>query len=197
MILEFNPIPIQGVWDKGFSLSLHTLESYISGYDRYGEPIVYTKRTPVGEAIYKLKYKNDHSVVDDLVETLKYAFDILGINTNILIPMPPSSEDRASILYTIGEKLRSRYDYTVIKALKIKGGKSIKDIATFSERVKELEERMTVREDVQDLLANKHVILLDDVFRSGATLSVATRKLKKQGVAYVYAVTFTKTRVKR
>ena len=197
MILDFEPIPIQGLWDKGFSLSLHTLESYISGYDRYGEPIIYTKRTPIGEAIYKLKYRGDHSVVDSLVDTLKYGLDILGVNTKVLIPTPSSDDNKPSILYIIAEKLSNKYGYIAIKALRIKGGKSVKDIATFSERVKELEGRVTVKESVSDLIEGKHIILLDDVFRSGATLSVATRKLKEHGAAYVYAITFTKTRVKR
>ena len=61
------------------------------------------------------------------------------------------------------------------------------------------DERTKLLEDVHAVAANlsrgKHILLFDDLFRSGATLNAITSELYERGeAASVYVLTLTKTR---
>jgi predicted amidophosphoribosyltransferase len=67
----------------------------------------------------------------------------------------------------------------------------MKDIGDYSERVKALEAVFTV----DKTLEGKQVLVLDDLYQSGASINVAARTLKQQGgVKVVYALALTRTR---
>ena len=67
----------------------------------------------------------------------------------------------------------------------------MKDIGDFSERVAALESAFTAARDLE----GKQILLIDDLFQSGASMNVAARTLKTQGrVNAVYAIALTRTR---
>ena len=52
---EFVRRKILGKWKEGFSLDLHTLSSVFIGDDEFGHPRFDTRRSEIGELLYKLK----------------------------------------------------------------------------------------------------------------------------------------------
>lgn len=83
----------------------------------------------------------------------------------------------------------------IIDALKRTMGTELKNIDDPSERMKLLKEQLflTTKHNLQQ----KNILLIDDVYRSGSTLIIATDVLYKQAkVKNVYVLTMTKTRSK-
>jgi predicted amidophosphoribosyltransferase len=67
----------------------------------------------------------------------------------------------------------------------------MKDVGDFSARVAALEAVFSSDKELE----GKAVLLFDDLFQSGATMNVAARTLKGQGlVKSVYALALTRTR---
>ena len=67
----------------------------------------------------------------------------------------------------------------------------MKDIGDFQARMSALKDAFTMVKE----LGGKKILLIDDLFQSGATMNVVAEMLKKQGHAEaVYALTLTLTR---
>jgi predicted amidophosphoribosyltransferase len=67
----------------------------------------------------------------------------------------------------------------------------MKDVGDFSERVTTLEKTFVSDRNIE----GETVLLFDDLFQSGATMDVAARTLKGQGmVKSVFALALTRTR---
>lgn len=195
---NINPRKLHGGWFEGYALDLHTLSSEFLGYDAYGHPDFATKRSELGELLYKLKNKSDKSVIphiiDAVVNFLNFEWKISSKIEGI-IPIPPSKTVRAlqpvielakGISSAVGVKLYSDY------LIKGKDTQELKNIYDFHERMEVLKDIYDVQDDT---LLDKNILLFDDLYRSGATLNAATNVLYKKGkVGRVYVLALTKTR---
>jgi len=192
---NYNPILLKGPWKLGWALDYHTLSSeYFGGGD------FTTQRTEIGELLYQLKYKSDYGKARKLAE-IAAAFIKergLGLCVDGIIPVPPSNLDRYfqpvwEIALFIG-KILSLPVYTDF-LLKLKTTSELKDIESKSVRKYELSGAF---ETADESLINKSIILFDDLYRSGETLSEITKVLYSEGgMKNVYALTLTKTRSKK
>jgi hypothetical protein len=70
-VVEIHPRILRGPWDGGFALDWHTLSSTYIGDNPFGHPMFDTKRPPVGQLLFQLKYRNDHTAVDRLPTLLR------------------------------------------------------------------------------------------------------------------------------
>lgn len=191
-------INLKGPWKKGFALDLHTLSSDYLGEDEFGHARFDTKRTEIGELVYKLKYNNDKSVIKIIIQKIKEC--ISGIdNFDFIIPIPPSSIHRSNQpVFQIGEALSEEFSITFAKNA-IRKKKTTEELKNIFEKQK----RMDILQDAFELsekfeLKKKKVLLIDDLYRSGATLSVVTNILYELGkVRKVCVLTLTKTRSNR
>jgi competence protein ComFC len=66
-MVDINPTRIPGRWSKGFSLDLHTTSSELIGHDEYGHPRFESKRSELGELLYKLKFRRNKLVIPETV----------------------------------------------------------------------------------------------------------------------------------
>jgi competence protein ComFC len=192
--LEIHPKEIKGAWDVGYVLDLHTISSTMIGYNEFGHPEFDTQRSPLGELVYRLKYRGDKAVLPLIAETVAAFLKTLSIQSHAILPMPPSKLQRtyqtvAEIASELSKKLQIPLDATSLK--KTKTTPQMKDVGDFSARVTALETAFAVGGDLE----GKQVLLIDDLLQSGATMNVAARVLKKQGqVKAVYAIALTRTR---
>lgn len=190
-------IEIKGNWRKGFALDLHTLSSTYLGVDQFGHDRFETTRTAVGQLVYDLKYGNNQSVVPKIIEiiiTQIKGFEII----NMIIPVPPSRHRENQPVQIIADALGVRMGIPVIKneVIKIKETPELKDMANPSEREEIL--RYAFGLAGKNDLSNKTVLLIDDLYRSGATLRAITSILYEQGyVENIYVIALTKTRSNR
>lgn len=194
------PTELKGNWVEGFTLDVHTLSSDYLGDDQYGHPQFSTRRTPLGELVYRLKFKGDISVLDEVAGT---ASDFVTGTWKItsllqfLLPVPPSNLDRPiqpvlEIVLRLSSRLR--LPLTLDSLVKTSETPELKGIADPDDRTRILE---NVLRAGNPCVKGKNVLLVDDLYRSGATLNVATRLLYNMGVARVYVLTMTRTRSKR
>jgi len=197
-MITINPKKLHGSWFEGYALDLHTLSSEFLGYDAYGHGVFDSKRSELGELLYKLKNKSDKSVINDIVDIvvnfLKLEWKISG-NIEGIIPIPPSKTVR--VFQPVIELANGISSAMAIKLysdclIKAKETPELKNIYDFHERMELLKDIYNIKDNV---LLNKKVLLFDDLYRSGATLNAATNVLYKKGkVDRVYVLALTKTR---
>ena len=151
----------------------------------------------MGELVYQLKYQHKASVVQKIVELLDR---IKGVEEmDLIVPIPPTDGTRAfQPVSLIATALGARRKVEVVLDLLQKKtvGAQLKNVDNLDERQKLLRDSMSLS-DANDV-SGKKILLVDDLYRSGATLSVATELLiDRGGAASVSVLTMTKTRSRR
>ena len=195
--VNLNPQEIHGNWRAGYALDFHMVSS---------------GRSQLGKMVYRVKYEPDQSLIQPLAEMAakfvkeEFVIDAIPLHRklNAVIPIPPSNTDRSFQPVTkIAEKIGSllnrpvRTDYLI----KVKQTRLLKNIPHV-EKQAELQGAFVV--PFQDLkrrsqdLEGRWVLLFDDIYDSGVTLTEATKVLYEQGgVRCVFVLTFTQTRTKK
>ena len=198
--MELNLKPLLGNWTHGWSLDQHTVSSSCGGGDGIDRPAFATERSEIGEAIYQLKYRADLTQVEPIARTVagfirgrSELFDVKAI-----LAVPPSNWRRSfqpvqAITARLGELLAlpAPDDYL----FKSRETQALKGIADKRRRRQELDDAFAVRDK---RFAGQHVVLFDDLFRSGETLKAATAALLFLGnSSMVSVVAATSTRSNR
>jgi len=195
-MVNINPLELCGNWDKGYALDLQTLSSEYIGDDEYGHPHFDTKRSEAGELVFRLKYRADKSVIGPIVTTI-VTFLENRWKLDSIVAVPPSNLSRNYQPVTeITKDLSKRLNIPVSSVLvKTKTTPEIKNLDEGTSRGELFSDAFSATEAS---LANKSVLLFDDIFRSGETLAAVTKVLKEQAKASkVYVLTVTKTRTRR
>lgn len=193
-MVEIHEKEINGAWDHGYVLDVHTVSSTMIGYNEFGHLEFDTVRSQLGELVYRLKYRNDKTVLDTISETtVKFVRD-WGIHLDVIVPMPPSKVQRAfqPVIEIAQEMARSMgIPMNTTSLRKTSMTPQMKDIGDYSARAAALAATFECDEG----LVGKAVLLFDDLYQSGATMNVAATVLKGQGfVKSVYALALTRTR---
>lgn len=189
-------ISLEGIWRSGMAFDLHTVSSTHLGIDEYGHDRFENTRSEMGELVYLLKYRSDKSTLPKIVALLD---EIKGIEKfDHLVPIPPTNKKRSfQPVELIAQALGERRSVNVLTNLLTNDGdEELKGISDPVERNEHLQKaiRMTEQADV----SGKKILLVDDLYRSGATLAIATKLLYLEGKAEVVSVlTMTKTRSNR
>lgn len=189
-------IKIEGNWNKGLAYDIHTLDSTYLGVDEYGHDRWESTRSEMGNLLYGLKYRSKKANVTKIIDLI--TAKIKGLETfDFIIPIPPSTARTYQPVYELAEELGRRKRVKVGYALeKIESEIEIKNIRNLDERRVELEKTMRITGNYD--LSGKKILLLDDLFRSGVTLEVATKILCEQAKAdTINVLTMTKTRSNR
>lgn len=189
-------IELVGNWKWGSSYDIHTIssEKYV---DQYGHDRWNNTRSEMGEFVYQLKYQSNRAMVENIIDLILKRYT--GLNTvDAIIPAPPSKARKFQPVFDIALELGRKLDIQVYLDLlgKNMGSQELKSIENPDERQKALIESMYI--DNNHNIVEKNILLVDDLYRSGSTLTVATDLLySKADVKNVYVLTMTKTRSKR
>jgi len=191
--VEVNPRHLQGgPWTDGYALDIHTLGSTFLGNNSAGYPMFDTKRTPVGELLYKLKYRLDQSAVVPLAEAAaSFVQNSWRVQIDAIVPAPPSNIRRVQPVYVVADSLAARLRIPVCTGclIKVKRTRQLKDITEYDKRVELLSGAFQV---VPDKTRGRRLLLFDDLYGSGATVGRIAEVLKKDGgAAAVYLLTLT------
>lgn len=195
--MVLHPQGIKGPWKAGIVLDWHTVASQIVGHNEFGYPIFANTRSEIGELLYQFKYKNDPSA---LVKIVKAFIEHLGDKTrgrfDLIIPVPPSNPKRtvtSQIARGFAVGLGTNYSDTALT--KCKNTSELKSVSDPGQR-KQILEGAFIADKLQ--LENKTVLLVDDLYRSGATLEATSETVLTQGnPKAVYVLAITRTRVHR
>lgn len=192
---DLHPMKIRGNWDTGRVLDWHIVSSEFIGYNEFGHPKFDTMYTELGELVYKLKYKHDITVLDNIVSIICNYAKFRSIDA--IIPVPPSNISRTSqpvaeIAKRVGNALGIQVFPDAVR--KTKNTPEVKNVSTPQEKYDILKDVFKV---VEPSIKGKTVLVLDDLYRSGATLRAITDVLYKQGgVGKVKVLVLTKTKRK-
>ncbi len=190
-------IDLEGNWTRGRAYDVHTLSSTYLGPDEFGHARYESTRSEMGELVYQLKYRQDKNTLPAIVKLLD---KIGGIEEfDYIIPIPPTDQSRS--FQPVKEIALALERHRGVKALtdclaKFPGGQQLKNITDPEEREKLLRESFFIKGNPS--LAGTKILLVDDLYRSGATLRVATELLLETAHAEkVCVLTMTKTRSNR
>lgn len=193
-MIEINPKEIKGTCDQGYVLDTHTISSTMIGYNEFGHPEFDTVRSQMGELVYRLKYKGDKAAVSNMLDTIVNFVKNWAILPDAIVPMPPSKLQRSfqpvmEIATDLAKALNIALNATSLRKTKATG--QMKDVGDYSERVAALSAAFACDRELE----GKKVLIFDDLFQSGASMNVAARTLKEQGlVTSVFALALTRTR---
>jgi predicted amidophosphoribosyltransferase len=188
---------LEGSWDAGYALHKHTLSSDFIGYNEFGHPKFDTKRSEPGEALYQLKYKNDWSQVEPLAAQIKASLLPMFGEVGLIVPMPASTTRARQPVDELAKELskitnKPVFDNLIVKAPAAQGSPQLKNLSTRQEK----DEALNGRFSINPAITNGgcwNVLLLDDLFDTGATMDAVTKTLKtykKIGNVYAASVTW-------
>lgn len=176
-----HPRPLIGSWDYGWSLGFH---SRFSGGD--------WAWITIGDLTYRLKYECDTSVLPTLVTQTVELTQLHPelIRVDVILPVPPSTArppDPVQLFCTaLAEKTGIPMQTTLSKTRQTQPQKEMK---TLAQKRTNVSGAFTLRGDFK----GKRLLLVDDLFDSGATLEEITRLLKKHGALTVTVLALTCT----
>ena len=196
-MVNIKPSRIPGRWREGFALDYHTLGSTYLGDDEFGHPIFDTRRTELGELLYRLKYRSDNSVVDEIVLTAVTFITSWNPGIDIIVPVPPTRSGRSlQPVLILAEALSRKLSIPNVSdaIATVKEIPELKNVYDYDERLRLLQGVHVIRSSIVE---GKKILLFDDLYRSGATMNTITAALYDRSLAAdVFALAITRTRSK-
>lgn len=193
---DVNPMRIPGRWREGFVLDHHTLGSTYVGDDEFGHPVFDTKRTELGDLLYRLKYRSDKTAVSDLVTAAVGFLQSWNPGITVIVPVPPSRRRPEQPVLLLADGLGRHLGIPVRNdaVTRTKDIPELKNVYDYDARIRLLADAHDVDASV---VAGQSVLLFDDLYRSGATMNAITQALYEVGrAAEVFALAITRTRSK-
>lgn len=188
--VEVHPERIDGPWIEGFVLDRHVISSRPIGY--VGEHMQFdTTRSPLGELIYQLKYRNGK--VDDIVETaVAFVREHWEGTIDSVVPPPPSLHRRAQPAVLIAEGVAGSFNVPTLSNAVVK--------ATATQQMKNVplhERAPLLTAAIQagtDSVHGRRVLLVDDLWETGSTLRRVAELLHQMGASEIRALVMTRTK---
>ncbi|MDI6768058.1 MAG: RecQ family ATP-dependent DNA helicase [Anaerolineales bacterium] len=176
-----HPRPLTGTWHFGWALGFH---SRISGSE--------WSRSGVGDLTYRLKYDSDTTVLPALIQQtldLFQAHPELG-QVDVIVPVPSSTERKVNPVHVFCEALAGKIKIPLQTFVaKTRQTQPQKEMKTLAQKRANVAGAFALRGEIK----GKRVLLVDDLFDSGATLDEITRLLLKHGASRVNVLTLTRT----
>lgn len=192
LLTTYNPIAISGGWNMGWSLDLHTISSKKFGYGWKND------RTEIGEALYDLKYKNDQSKAWFLAQqAVSFLWDMdLVCQLDVVIPAPFTIKRSFQLVHELAKLIAEEIEVNADLNYVYKTcTKPMKSNMRPDKKQRILNDSICVKDRRHQ---SKNILLFDDLYCSGSTMEVVSRKLREVGkVGNIYVLTLTKTRTKR
>jgi competence protein ComFC len=185
-LLASHPRPLTGNWNIGFALDFH---SSFKGAD--------WNRSGIGDLVYRLKYQSDLSALPELIEHTHNLF-LAHPEMNqfdIILPVPSSTQREFNPVQEFCKALSSAFNKPMqISITKTRQTKPQKEMHTLPQKRDNIAGAFTINNDIlKDGITGKQILLVDDLFDSGATLEEITRLLLHHKSSRVNVLTFTRT----
>ena len=153
----------------------------------------YSKSNLISKMVVQFKYRFSEDLVEILGKIMKHGLAAFSHNFRnsedgvLLIPVP-LSEERMKFRGFNQSLLLAQYLAKSFNEMKVydcmvrQDGSEQQAGRTRSERLKNLENRISIKKDWAEKLQGKNVILIDDIATTGTTLNECARALKTAGV---------------
>lgn len=195
--VKIDPMKLAGPWTDGYVLERqHTLNSDFLGYDSCGNPQFDTKRSELGELVFRLKNRNDKRMLDPIADTAVQFLNGWKPPVDVIVPVPPSRpragfQPVIEIARAIGTRLSKPVNTAAVS--KRKNTPELKNVFEYQRRLELLQGAFNVEPEA---VGDQRILLVDDLYRSGATATVVAQALLAGGATAVYMLAMTKTRTR-
>ncbi len=176
-----HPRPLKGNWHTGFALDFHS--SY-KGAD--------WNRSGIGDLVYRLKYESDATVLPKLIEHTHKLFVAHPEMSqfDMLLPVPSSTPREFSPVHEFCKALSKAFNKPAHPCIvKMRQTQPQKEMHTLPQKRDNVAGAFAVNGDI----TGKSILLVDDLFDSGATLEEITKLLLKHKASRVNVLTLTRT----
>jgi len=177
--------PLKGDFDLGFALDDHTVVR--AGKRSY---------TTIGQMAHAYKYKNKENLSDPLTDEMAKFLHENEVyrDVDIIVAVPSTQKDRAydpvpRLAEALSRKLRIPFFRKVL--VKTRSTRPQKDMENLTQKTRNV--RGAFRVTDRETVCGKTVLLLDDLYDSGATLNECTRVLREASAYKVLVLTLTRT----
>lgn len=191
-------IKLEGNWSVGFAYEIHTVSSKCLGLNEFGHMTFDNEYSEMGRLVHDLKYRYEIKTIPKIIELLR-VFKNIQKRFDCVVPIPATQATRPFQPVTeIAKALAKDRGLPAITGClaKKQGTQQLKNVNDPNERLRILRESMYVAD--ANAVAGKSVLVVDDLFRGGATFQVATELLLSAGRAKdVSVLAMTKTRATR
>lgn len=197
MMAIVRPTKIHGPWRDGFVLDQHTISATFVGRNPGGRPVYDTTYTELGGLLHRLKYDGEDAAIAEIVEAVAGFLGAWKPPITMIVPMPPSKPRRSQPIVRLALEIGKRIGVPVsLDAVrKIEKTPQLKDLVDFESKCRALSTAFRVSGTV---VSKQQILLLDDLYDSGATMYSVTNALCSEGsAAGVYVLALTRTRRKR
>ena len=193
MAAAIHPKRVVGNWTLGYALDAHTLYSTHVGIDERGYDVFDTKRSELGELLFRLKYRSDLSAVPEIVEAITNFLKRSRTTFDLIVPVPPSGHRQVQPVIVLARAFGGAMKLPVAECVTTtRSPTQLKGVMDRNRRNELLEGLYAVK---RASTQRKSILLFDDLYRSGATLNAITDLLMTQGEATaVRVLTITKSR---
>ena len=191
-VLVTNPMKMAGPWASGTVLDYHSVSATPTGDPYHPFEMKYTE---LGNRLFRFKYRGDTSALPDIVDTAEAFIKGSKLKIECIVPAPASIGRTSQPVTLLARELAKRLDVPAYeKALaKPKATPSMKNVPDWLERQRLLAD--AIQSGTEEDVANKSVLLVDDLVESGSTLRRAAEVLLGDGKAScVHAFALTRTR---
>lgn len=180
--MAVNLRKIEGNWDAGYALDKHMLHSEFTGYNEAGHPTFENTRTQVGEAVYRLKYRQDWSQAPRLASAVvRHVVPLLG-RIGLVVPMPASRPRTRQPVNEVAGEVGKLLEVKMFAGILVKNDvphadRSLKDVSGKAAK----EALLAGRFSIEDQISNHgrwNVLLIDDLYDTGASMEAACACLK-------------------
>lgn len=194
--MKVNVMKIEGQWDAGYVLDWHVLSSDMIGHNEYGHPEFNTIRSEAGEAAFLLKYRSDFSKLQPLANAITTEIvPRLGF-ISFVAPMPPSKIRVRQPVVELAREVGKAINKPCLENILVKNGttKQMKDFKTLEERTAALLGCFTYIDNIS-ANGNFNVLLIDDLYSSGATFNAACTTLRQYSkIQHIYVAAVSRTK---
>jgi ATP-dependent DNA helicase RecQ len=177
-----HPRPLNGPWLAGWALDFHS---------RYDGDVA--SRSIIGDLVFRYKYEQEHQLAEELAR--RWA-ELLAAHPELpacdaVIPVPPSQQRASDPLTALARALALRLKLpALLKVLiKTRATRPQKEMTSLAQKRANVAGAFALKGEVR----GKRVILIDDLYDSGATLEEAAKVLARGGVSGLVVLTLTKT----
>ncbi len=177
-----HPRSLKGPWRVGWALSFH------SRFD--GDRQI---RSAVGEMAFRYKYNGERHLARDLAARW---VELLAAHPELpkpdaVIPIPPSTRRDFDPVTLLARVLAEQLGVPALAdaLAKTRSTKPQKEMTALAQKQSNVAGAFALKGDVR----GKRLILVDDLYDSGATLTEAARVLSRGGAASLVVLTLTKT----
>lgn len=183
-------------WIEGYAFSVHTQYSIYVGENEAGFPQFDTKRTPMGELVYQLKYKQNLSVLPQIITLLKADSKFVEfIKKDFVILVPATNKNRRfQPVELVADAISREFGIKVIKDMvEAENHTEIKQVEK-AKKIDILKSSYSYQEH-PEVSKESNIIIFDDIYDSGSTMNVVADLLQQNGYKNLYAFALTHTRI--